>query len=335
MSARLLLTLGLLVLSIALGWYAFRIDAPPPPSLGVALTSLSIDDIKSIEIVRNGNTVAQLQRSAQQWRVRKPIDTTADSFRVQTLLAFARARSTTGFRASGNDLAQYGLQPARASVRFDTTTLLIGDTDPIAGHRYVMVGDQVHLLEDKWFAQIFGSATAWFDPRLLPRAMTMLRIDLRSSAQQIQGKTSDSTKGRAPGAPPAAAPGAAALAQWHRVGKQWQRTPVDASANPQQTEQRGAALAKAWSQARALSVRPRDRALHWSGQVTIDATAPQSSKRATPHQRAKVDADQVTTIVFKLARTANALFLAREDLDVQYRFLPRQGDALLGVSAAK
>ncbi|MFT5176005.1 MAG: hypothetical protein ACI8W7_004199 [Gammaproteobacteria bacterium] len=326
MSARLLLNLGLLVLSIALGWYAFRIDAPPPPFPGPPLTTLSIDDIKTIHIVRDGNTIAQLQRSAHEWRLRKPIDTTADSFRVQTLLAFARAHSTTGFRASGNDLAQYGLQPARASVRFNTTTLLIGDTDPIAGHRYVMVSEQVHLIEDKWFAQIFGSATAWFDPRLLPHAMTMLRIDLRSSAQQVQSNTNGRTNGTARGA---------ALAQWQRVGKQWQRTPEDVSANAQQTERRGAALAKAWRQARALSVRPRNHTLQWSGQVTIGLTTPPSSQLATAHQRANVDVEQVTTIIFKLARTADALFLAREDLDVQYRFLPRQGDALLGVSAAR
>ena len=336
MNTRLFANLGLLALAIALGWYAFEIDLPPPAPPSVALTTLSVDAIKRIQIDRADHTVARLTRGVHEWRVRQPIDASADPIRVQILLGLARARSNSGFRASGNDLSQYGLQPPRASVQFDTTTLFIGDTDPIAGHRYVMVGDQVHLLEDNWFAQIFGSATAWLDPRLLPHGATPLRIELRGAAQH--GQSAGHSPGQSPGHSPA---NGLDSAQWQRVDKRWLRTPVDAAANAQQTEQRGAALAKAWRQARALSVRPRDAALNWSGHVVIVCklsprrAAPSAPRAATP-QPAKVAADDAaTTIVFQLAHTADALFLAREDLGVQYRFLPRQGDALLGVNTAK
>jgi len=302
---RLLVNLGLLALFIALGWFAFKADAPPPAPPGLALTSLSADRIDSIQIERDGNTVARLQRRADVWYVQTPIAATADAFRVQALLGLARARSNTGFRATGNDLTQYGLQPPRATVRFDATVLLIGDTDPVAGHRYVMSGDQVHLLEDNWFSQIFGSGIAWLDPRPLPAGVTLARIDLRGGAGDDQRNSQDSA------------------VQWQQLDGHWQRTQADSTPSAQSTGERGAALAVAWRKARALSVRRRDPALDWDGQVLVAFTSPLQSATAE---------GAVETITFSVARTDDALFLSRTDLGVQYRFLIRQGDALLDMT---
>jgi hypothetical protein len=301
---RLFVNAGLLALFIALAWFAFKGDTPPPLPPDLALTSLSADGIDSIQIERAGNTVATLQRRADVWYVETPVAATADAFRVQALLGLARARSSTGFRAAGNDLTQYGLQPPRATVRFDATVLLIGDTDPVAGHRYVMSGDQVHLLEDNWFSQIFGNGIAWLDPRPLPTGVTLARIDLRGATGDDPRNSQDSA------------------VQWQRLDGHWQRTPADSTASAQSTGERGAALADAWHKARALSVRRRDPKLGWDRQVLVAFNSPLQSATG----------GAVETITFSVARTDDALFLERADLGVQYRFLIRQGNALLDMT---
>jgi hypothetical protein len=327
MSARLLVNIGLLALLAALGWYTFKVDTPPPTVPGIALTSLPTDRVTTIQIDRDGNTVARLQREGERWRVEIPINAAADTFRVQTLLGLARARSKVGFRAAGNDLTQYGLQPPRATVHFDSTVLFVGDTDPVDGHRYVMSDEQVHLLEDNWFSQIFGDGTAWLDPRPLPAGTSPRRIELRGGPRPAT--------------------------RWQQIDGRWHLSPTSAAADAAaptgapSTEQRGNALAEAWQQARALTVQRRDPTLDWSGYVLITFAANQAAtsnpaptasrpdnpdlntQQSAAHDNS--DAASSETLTFSVALTDDALFLAREDLDVQYRFLVRQGKALLGV----
>ena len=311
MNARLLVNLGLLLVCVVLGWFALRTDTPEPTPPTTALTTLTASQITSIRIERDGATVAQLQRSGDAWRIETPISAAADSFRVHTLIGLALARSQVGFRAAGNDLTQYGLQPARATVRFNDTAqlndtallndtaklndtvLLIGDANPIDGHRYVMSDGQVHLIEDNWFSPIFGSSIAWIDPRLLPNDATLEVIELL--------------------------PEPGVMLRWQRIEDHWRRTPTRSTSNAQTADQRGLALANAWRQARALSVQRRNPSLAWDARATV------TFKRATQSSTATT----TETIEFVLTRTKDALFFAREDLDVQYRFLPRQGQALL------
>ncbi|MFT5446869.1 MAG: hypothetical protein ACI9DC_002044 [Gammaproteobacteria bacterium] len=293
MNARLLVNLGLLVLCAVLGWFALRTNTPAPTPPTTTLTTLTASQIASIQIERDGATVAQLQRSGDGWRIETPVSAAADVFRVQTLIGLALARSQIRFRAAGNDLTQYGLQPARATVRFNDTVLLIGDANPVDGYRYVLSDRQVHLLEDNWFSPIFGSGIAWLDPRLLPHDATPEAIELR--------------------------PKPGVMLRWHLAKDRWRRTPTHSTSDAQTAHQRGLALTNAWRQARALSVQRRDPALAWNARAIVTFKRAAQSPKATTNE----------TIGFVLTRTKDALFFAREDLDVQYRFLPRQGQALL------
>jgi hypothetical protein len=148
----------------------------------------------------------------------------------------------------------------------------------------------------------------------------LLRIELRSSTGH---HAHDLVHRDAP---------SAAVQQWRLVDAKWQHTLTGSAPSTQPSAQRGAALAHAWLQARALSVRPHDRALDWHGQALVAFKPPRPS--AAKQQRAVTHVDEQETITFLIARTDDGLFLAREDLGVQYRFLRRQGNALLGVTVS-
>jgi hypothetical protein len=97
-------------------------------------------------------------------------------------------------------------------------------------------------------------------------------------------------------------------ARWHLQDGRWRRTPPD----PSLSADTGTALADAWRHARALSVSAYDPRLNWSDSISVTVNG------------------QHGPLEFQLARSEQAVLLGRADLAVQYRFLARQGDVLLG-----
>lgn len=279
MRPRILLNLVLAAVVAVLGWLAVTGGDAPAPQPGLPVTTRDPAAIGRIDIAATGQRPVRLVRDGESWRIDAPYRAPADPFRVGALLGLASARSARGFRAAGNDLSQYGLEPALASVAFDDEVVLVGATDPVENLRYVRSADQVHLLPDRWFSQVFGDAAAWVDPRPLAGATDLVSIALPQ-------------------------------ARWQRDARGWRRSP-DAAAP---SADAGTRLADAWRHARALSVRALDPAAPWTEQVGIALRG-----RDRP-------------LVFTVATTRDAVLLGNPGLGVQYRFLPRQGDALLGRS---
>lgn len=277
MGTRAVLNLVLAAIVIALAWLTLTSEEEPHTGPGNPVTTLSPGDIGSIVIEADGRPAVSLTRAGEGWRITRPYQAPADPFRVTALLGLATATSDKGFRAAGNDLSQFGLEPPKARVRFGDHVLRLGITDPVENLRYVMSDDQVHLVQDHWFSQVFGEAAAWLDPRPLAGAGDLLAITLPDT-------------------------------RWQRTAEGWRATPAEPGSNPDA----GRRLAEAWQQARALSVRALDPTAPWSQTVSITV-----SESRPP-------------LVFDIAIIEDAMLLANADLKVQYRFLPRQGDALLG-----
>ena len=241
MGARATGNVVLLAVVMGLAWLAFTGEEPPPPQ-GLPLTTLDPGAIERISLERGGRRVAVLARDADGWRLVEPLEARADPFRVRALLTLASAESDTGFRAAGNDLSQYGLQPPQAIVRFDATPVQVGGTESVSGRRYLLSGDQVHLLEDRWFGAIAAGPAAWVDPRPLPEGARVVALELPA-------------------------------ARWTLVDGRWQRDPAD----PRLSADAGPTLVQSWQRARALAVRPLDPSLDWRERVLIrtrDAQSP-------------------------------------------------------------
>jgi hypothetical protein len=272
-----LTNLVLLGVVIALAWLAIGPGRHDEASPTLPLTALEPAAVTRIVLERPPARAIHLQRSGDGWRLTEPLRTAADAHRVRRLLELPAARSRSGFRAAGNDLSQYGLEPPQARLLFDSTTVLVGGTEPISARRYLLAGDQVHLLEDRWFAPLFADAAWWVDPRPLPEGARLAAIRLPD-------------------------------AHWRLEGASWRRTPPQANVSADA----GPVLVQAWRHARAASVRPVDPALHWNERVVLELRG-----AASP-------------LVLHLARSPDAVLLARLDLGVQYRFSAQHGAVLLG-----
>lgn len=170
----LLLLLGVAALA-AVAIYQPGITPTPPP---VKLSALTPQQISRIHIERADKGPITLQKQDGQWRITEPQRLPADEGRVNSLLRLAQETSQARFPAKPEDLHKYQLDKPAATLTLNDQAFAFGDTDPINGRRYVLVGNTVHLTTDMYFYQLDADLLSFFSTRLLPDKATISTLDL-------------------------------------------------------------------------------------------------------------------------------------------------------------
>ncbi len=161
------LNLALLALVAALGLYAWYRAGQPAEAPKTTLTALPADAVQAIEIVRPQAAPVRLERRDGEWRLAAPLEARADSFAVEALLRILRAPIESTITTAASDLARYGLDRPRATVRFGTTEIRFGEIHPLKDQYYVQYGEAVHLIASHYYAQATTPPTSLIDSRLL------------------------------------------------------------------------------------------------------------------------------------------------------------------------
>lgn len=180
------LNLILLAAVLVLGLVAFlqpglEEEKPPKPPL----TTLDPEHIQRIEIQRPRQDPVVLRRQEGHWQLR--LDERwlpANTWRIRQLLELARSPSEARFPAPA-ELAQYGLAEPRIRLRFDTLTLLFGDSEPLTHRRYVQQGDTVHLIDDRYYIHLVAADTDYLRLTPLPAQARIEVLEL-PDGQRLQ-----------------------------------------------------------------------------------------------------------------------------------------------------
>lgn len=178
MSHRALLNIGLLVLLLALGLIAFYEPGLEGPPQAETLTALSPQDIKRIRIERQGADAIVLERKDKQWWMVKPLTVAANTVRIEGLLRVLKARSLNRYGTAALDLTRLGLDPPKARLIVDGTTIDFGITEPLNHRRYVLAGGDVHLIEDTAYYYLTGGYTGFVSNALLEKDQRPVAIRL-------------------------------------------------------------------------------------------------------------------------------------------------------------
>ncbi|MCB1773327.1 MAG: DUF4340 domain-containing protein [Gammaproteobacteria bacterium] len=141
---RVTLVLGLLVATLAGGWFLAPVGPGPA---GATLTPLDPAGISSIRVERNRQLTLELRADEDGWRLRHPYEAEADPRRVAQLAAIARAPVWQSLPAVG-DHGRYGLDAPATILQLDGQRLLFGDRDPTQQGRYVLVDDAILVVDD-------------------------------------------------------------------------------------------------------------------------------------------------------------------------------------------
>jgi hypothetical protein len=176
-NSRLSLNLALLAIAIVLGliaWLRPGIEPEPAPQ---KLTELDQNSVSTMEIVRVEDRIG-FHRQGEQWFVAGDPELPADPLQISSLLRLANAEIRRRYPANEMDLASLELDPAPITVKFDSTELAIGGTDPLENLRYVRTGDTVALVQDTFHTMLKGKRTNFASRRLLPEGATIESISL-------------------------------------------------------------------------------------------------------------------------------------------------------------
>ena len=144
--ARINLLLGVL----AAGLLTVHLWPQGTQSAAGLLTDLTADVIQDIRIERGRRLTLALARDADGWTLTHPQPRPANAHRVAQLLAIALAPVSFRYPLA-DDAGRYGLDEPAAVLQFDDRRLTFGDRDPTQQGRYVLVDDEVCVVDDLYF----------------------------------------------------------------------------------------------------------------------------------------------------------------------------------------
>ena len=166
MKTRWLLNLALLLLVAALAlfvWYRSTERAHDPRA---PLTALAPGDITQIRIERPAHEPLLLERTQTSWRITRPVKGRANSFAVDNLLRLAQAPVETTLTPPVEP-KRYGLAPPAATIHFNDVAIAFGQMHPMQNWHYVHVGDSVHLIGSRYYAQVVAPYNNYLDARVI------------------------------------------------------------------------------------------------------------------------------------------------------------------------
>lgn len=149
-----------------------------PPEEPVPITELLPEEVPRVTIEQPDSPLIRVERAGEGWRMTAPRDLRAAGGKIDNLLAVATAESRQRYRAGEIDPHELGLAEPEATLTLGDTSLVFGDTDPIGGRRYVLVGQTVHLIDGSFLSRIRNEPLYWADNALLPEGATLTGIEL-------------------------------------------------------------------------------------------------------------------------------------------------------------
>ena len=179
MSPRSLLNLAMATVVIGLGLAAWFRPGLEPPAVPQPITQLSPAQVSRIQVSRRQHPPLTFTRQGDNWLLAGDPPLPASPFQVHALLALLQAQADRHYPVDTLDPGELGLDPPQASVILDdTTTLLIGDTEPLDNMRYVQYGTTVYLVDDRYQHLINADRTNFIERRLLDASAVIIRLVL-------------------------------------------------------------------------------------------------------------------------------------------------------------
>lgn len=128
---------------------------------GAPATTLTASAVQHVTLQHAGAPDIALERSGTLWRLTAPVTAEADLVAVDRLLKLATGPTRATLDPTSVRRGELGLDPPAATLKLDTTTLMIGGLEPIRFTRYVEANpgaadDKIVLLDDPGDA-VFGA----------------------------------------------------------------------------------------------------------------------------------------------------------------------------------
>lgn len=175
MRSRLITNLLLLLAAIILGLFLFIDDIDKNDTK--KLSTVSADSINQISIYHKQREVL-LKKIDSTWYLIKPVEITANQFRIKTLLNILNADSHAQYNADSIDLKKFALDKAETYIEFNDTRINFGISNPINNYRYVKIDNTLHLIDDLFYPLLSSQTGTLVARELLPATTQVTKIVL-------------------------------------------------------------------------------------------------------------------------------------------------------------
>lgn len=120
------------------------------------LTELDTTQIDHIYIVRKPLGDVHLQKTQQQWRLVSDNARLANAQMIEKILGLLRSQSYQHFSSQDKDLSLFGLAHPQTTIRFNNTEIAFGAEEPLHSHRYILLDQQIHLINNYYYFLLRG-----------------------------------------------------------------------------------------------------------------------------------------------------------------------------------
>lgn len=104
------------------------------------------------------NSVMELQKQADGWRLISPVEASVNQNRIVPLLSLLTLPDSTAYPVADIDLDELGFTKPSASVQINDHTFVFGGPGPGEQQRYLMINEHIYLTRDILLPLVSGGA---------------------------------------------------------------------------------------------------------------------------------------------------------------------------------
>lgn len=145
------------------------------------LSTLSPAAVNQLSVRAPGLPVRRFERRDGHWFMLEPWALPANDMAVDRLASIAQSPVRSRRPLADFEPARIGVDPPWVALDVDDLHLAIGQSDVFNGDRYVLVGDQVALVPDRFSPYLLAPPETELDLHLLPRASRLASVRLGGS----------------------------------------------------------------------------------------------------------------------------------------------------------
>ena len=182
MSKRNLLNLILFAFIIILAAFVYFEPGKRVAEIPATLTNLNLNHIKHIKISRQANSSSEsnleFEKTKNGWVMNKPYQHAANTFRINSVLQLLSTPTFSQNDLSNLNKATFGLDKPRATITFNTTSIIFGHNKSLKNHRYVQIDSTLHMITDTFFYQLAAKSESYLSHKVLPGENKISKLSL-------------------------------------------------------------------------------------------------------------------------------------------------------------
>jgi len=150
------------------------------------LSSISEEQVNSIEITRLTAKPLKFKKYDMQWFMTSPYKVRANAFYIESLMRITKATSTTQFTISNKDKKKFKLSTPQATLKLNDQLFLFGTNEQLHLNRYIFTNEKLYLIPDRFFYLLNTTATGFIDHALIGNDEKIIGLKLQHYNIQLK-----------------------------------------------------------------------------------------------------------------------------------------------------